>query len=176
MNEYYHEFTPGFNWWYIIVVFFCVLEVLEAFITYRIVIPRSQEKKPYLKQDYSFVLQGGTGIIGTAMFLIFAIPESWVGVLQILDNSLSANDSGVWSFLLIVPTYLLAAIAVMAIYLFVGQIASCFICGVKTKIVKNPEYIKIIQKNRKERSRKRREREAIKAQRQKERLLSLSNR
>ncbi len=90
MNAYYHEFLPGFNYWYIGLP---VALLLIAFLAYHGV----GLKHGKIKTSFFGKLGVALMLLSTAAFPLALIFESGAGIVQVFDNRLRANDSPVYS-------------------------------------------------------------------------------
>ena len=125
MNGYafYHEMSLDsvmLNWW--VVVFFVTVGVMvwigvKQFRSERIG-GKFRIKRVYDNRIYKLVTATSSVIFG-----ILFIAESWRGVIQLLDHSMSANDSPAWSIILS-PFVILLIVALYAAFIYyVGRFA-----------------------------------------------------
>ncbi len=115
MSNYYHEFTPGFNWVYIVAP---ALLVLVAWLGFRFgtrikMVRRLYRNVPEGKVQYNASVADKTGtlrmhvvsdsldkVIGAISGIIVGrllVSECFAGIVQYFDNGLSSNDSPIWS-------------------------------------------------------------------------------
>lgn len=97
MNEFYHAFHIGFNWWYIIIPLDFVACVLFATLLYKLKARRNGRLR--IRQNYKQVTQLIVAVPFTALNVWLMVTESGAGLIQIFDNHLAANDSGAWSII-----------------------------------------------------------------------------
>ena len=93
-NEFYHEFTIGFNAWMVLAPVMLVLAAVLATQQFRLTRQRLKVQRIFSNG----VLNSTVLICGVIFATTFAL-ESWRGVLQWCDNSL-AGDSGFYSLIL----------------------------------------------------------------------------
>jgi ABC-type sugar transport system permease subunit len=106
MNEYYHAFKVGFNWWYVAVPLMFVLAVAFATLLYSPKV-RKRDGRLRMRQNYKQITQLFVAVPATVVAIWMMVVESGAGLIQIFDNHLAPNDDGAWS--------LIAAAIVMAI-------------------------------------------------------------
>lgn len=109
-NAYYHEFSVGFNLWYIMVPVMLIGMFFVGFLNVKRC-KRSLEGKGRkwvidrrFFKDYLYIFFGA---ISTVAFAAMFIDESMLGCIQVLDNIGISNEDGAWSpifaFCLILP-------------------------------------------------------------------------
>ncbi|MFV0484632.1 MAG: hypothetical protein ACK5MU_00130 [Candidatus Saccharimonadales bacterium] len=96
-NNYYRAFTPGFNWWYLAAPAAIVLSFLIGW-----AIPRV-ERTPNGGLRLKMVANMRLGYLVSGLLTlgwgILLVSESYRGIVQTFDNSLTWQDSPVWSLL-----------------------------------------------------------------------------
>ena len=98
MNSYAHDFTPGFNWWYVLTV---VLPIVAIIIGY--LLPRFNRRgriTMIVGKRFANIIAGALSIA----WMFFVLEESHAGLVQTFDNMLGEKDSPVWSLFLAVVT------------------------------------------------------------------------
>jgi hypothetical protein len=118
MNEYYHAFKVGFNWWEVVAVVFAILMLIIGWTTLYV---RTDGK---IRRSHRLVLMAPI-VFGVILTVLLGV-ESGKGILQFLDNSLAANDSAVWS-LILWPFALLFAGALLVVALYIVGFIACFV-------------------------------------------------
>lgn len=98
MSPYYHEFVPGFNFWYIVAPAFLVVMALAGWCRYGLVLSeRDGAVRLRIRRYYDgrllVVLSAAFALIVTVMIFF----ESCHGLVQWFDNGLGRYESGVWS-------------------------------------------------------------------------------
>ena len=96
-NEYYHAFTAGFNWWYIVLPAFMAWNFFMGTRYYCIhkgrICPKFKKK---WRKPFRWLNAG----VATVVVTIMAFVESSNGLIQMFDNHLTTYDSPVWSLIL----------------------------------------------------------------------------
>ena len=114
-NSYYHEFTIGFNMWYV------VLPFVLAFITFL------GTRRYYLESETMRIKTRGKKLTTATLVAIISsvltitglmMYESFNGLVQFLTNLLAKNDSPAWA-VIIVGTILILAVPYALFNLFV---------------------------------------------------------
>jgi hypothetical protein len=113
-NIYYHDFTVGFNWWYVLAplmllsMFFIGYLNVKRFQGYTK--DRGRMKKAWVIDrrrftDYVYIFFGA---LSTLAFAMLFIDESMLGCIQVLDNIGISNEDGAWSpiiaFVFVLPS------------------------------------------------------------------------
>lgn len=93
MNAYYHAFTPGFNFWYVLAPLFAVV---VATIGARVYYMDNDSKKIY-RRRYNGLLVCISSIVFTIVIAVMIGNESFRGIVQYFDNGLDRFESPVWS-------------------------------------------------------------------------------
>ena len=102
-NAYYHEFSVGFNWWYIVVPVMLLGMFFVGFLNVKRYQGHIRDKKGLRKawlierrffKDYLYIFFGA---LTTIVFAILFIDESMLGCIQILDNWGISIEDGAWS-------------------------------------------------------------------------------
>ena len=87
LNSYYHEFSIGFNWYYIVAP---VLAILIGVIGYHgHLFDRKRKKHMYFR---SWVIPT-TSMIFTIIVMALVMKESQHGIVQVFDNNLGKYES-----------------------------------------------------------------------------------
>ena len=120
MNEYYHAFTIGFNYWYILMILSIATSVMFGLKQYRLS-KRGRIEKMFSNLPYK-VLTG----ISTAIFMVLFLRESTSGLIQLLDNGLARNESAAWSMIVFPVVYFLIVFAYAFIIYYSGRFVACF--------------------------------------------------
>lgn len=114
MNQYYHEVTVGFNWWYVAVPILMLLFVAMGSARYHI----ESETGRIKRREKGYVLMLKSLAYVADIFLLFLIVmESFSGVLQFCMNSLAPEDSAFWA--VIISVIIMAMFACICYSLFV---------------------------------------------------------
>lgn len=105
-NIYYHSFTVGFNWWYILAPLMLDGMFLVGFLNVKrykgYTKDRGRVKKAWVIDrrrftDYVYMF---VGALATLAFAMLFIDESMLGCIQVLDNIGISKEDGAWSPLL----------------------------------------------------------------------------
>jgi|GEM_PF-5426410 len=133
MNRFYHEFTPGFNWWYVVLAAFFLVSVVyghhEWFST-RAAVWKFHGRRVRVNDIHSkyenltafskknkgmhYLIFAETAVLTVMMFA-----ESFSGVIQFFDNHSGASDpTGVWSVLIAFNAILTVALIECALLHF----------------------------------------------------------
>lgn len=99
MNKYYHDFSIGFNWWMVLLVVSVVVMIIVGRSQYEL---RRRDGKLRIFKMFSSKRYYLIVSLLTVAFTVLFLKESWRGVIQMFDNSLSYTDSPVYSLLLLV--------------------------------------------------------------------------
>lgn len=98
MNEFYHAFSVGFNWWYVVLPALTVLMGLYGSTNLKL----EEGSLKILRRDKNNYLLTGV-VIGADILLHWLIlKESTAGILQFLMNHLSPNDDIFWALILFI--------------------------------------------------------------------------
>ena len=112
MNSFYHAFTISFNWWYVLLPLQLVLMLIFGLSNAKL----SKRTKKVIQRDKKDKVAFCLSIVMTIILMVTVVSESSSGLIQILDNSLSANDDPVWSLFLFV--FVMSTFAVFTCALF----------------------------------------------------------
>ena len=96
-NPFYHYFTPGFNWWYVIAVLGLVLVALVGYCKYYVYTEYSYRR---LMKRYNDRFIDFASTVITIVLTIMVYRESFRGIVQFLDNGLAVDENPAWSVLL----------------------------------------------------------------------------
>lgn len=117
MNPLYHEFTIGFNWWYVLAPALTVPAFLVGWLIPGV--KRDEHGKmrlrTYVKNRFAVIF------IVTPLAGVFswrALVESGAGIVQYLDNGLMRYESGVYSVLGLIMVVTGITVAAGALYFF----------------------------------------------------------
>lgn len=159
MNNYYHEFHIGFNWWFIIVPLMFVASILFATLLYSLK-ARRRDGRLRVRQNYKQVTQLFVAVPFTLLSVWMIASESWSGIVQIFDNRLAANDSPAWSIILAAGAIGFVACVLFGLYyeaaFYLGRAAKCAlyrktikVAELRSKIVPLPDetIIKLESRN-----------------------------
>lgn len=136
MNEYYHAFKPGFNWWYIAAPMMFVLCVLFATLFYQLRI-RRRDARLRMKQNYKQLAQLVVAVPCTIIVTWMMTVESWNGFVQFFDNRLAKNDSPVWSLILAAFAIVVIMAILFGLYYEVAyNLGRAIKCGLYRKQIK----------------------------------------
>ena len=107
------------NWW--VVVFFVTVGIMITLGVNQYQIQRVNHKRRVRRHFKNSVYGVVTGL-STALFAFLFVKESWRGVVQFLNNSLSASDSPAWSIIL-APFAVLLVVTLYAMFVYyVGKL------------------------------------------------------
>ena len=112
-NAYYHEFSVGFNWWFIVAPMMFIGCILFATRLHRLGV---SDGRLVVKKGYKQVAQLFVAVPCTIITFIMMTVESYNGVVQKIDNALTANDSPMWSIL--IAPFVLGIAAAIAFCLY----------------------------------------------------------
>lgn len=112
-NPYYHEFTIGFNWWYLMLPAMMIL--LAALGSLQFGISERTGKIARRREGFTILLKAVT-YISTVVFMLVFTFESWAGILQFFANGLGPNESPFYAFIVMVFTVTFLSIGIF--YLF----------------------------------------------------------
>lgn len=134
MNQYYHEFVLGWNWWmleaFIMVVFMVFLGIKQYYMTSDLKI-----RGRYNEKLFALVATVGAIIFGLMVFF-----ESADGVIQYFDNHLSAGESAVWSLIFapfaIIFASLLFFLALYGIAVLASWAREGYLCSKRREIIR----------------------------------------
>lgn len=115
MNEFYHDFVVGFNWWYVMLPLAMFLMVIIGMSRFAL---NRKTLKIMRKRENRFFLTLMAGALDL-MLCALILKESFVGLLQVIANNLGDSDIA-W-----IPV--LAALAILAM-VFVCYYA-LYACG-----------------------------------------------
>lgn len=119
MSSYYHQFTPGWNWYYLFAGVSLLLAVLLGI--RQVKFDQKRLKLAYVRDDVSDPVMGVLSVIDAVIFGIMLWVESEHGILQWLDNGLTAKDSPAWSVLLFGPAVIAAAFMYGALVFYANR-------------------------------------------------------
>lgn len=103
MHNYYHEFSIGFNWWYVLAPLMLIGMFFVGYLNVKrykgFTKDRGRMKKAWLIDrrrftDYTYIFFGA---IATLAFAMLFIDESMLGCIQVLDNIGISKEDGAWS-------------------------------------------------------------------------------
>lgn len=125
MNELFHAFRPGFNWWYILTP---AMLVFSGLIGLRI--PHVYTKRNGLTGIYQSPSVGNlVSVLFSILWCALLFIESGSGIMQTAFNFLRWNDNVFWAYCAVAFGMLLLAILMYVV---------CFFCyGVGQNIKKN---------------------------------------
>ena len=90
MSNYYHEFVPGFNFWYVFVPMTLIIMYYVG--KNNIYIKKGKRYRRYNDRFYRLM-----SIVASVMTAILVLTESGDGIVQVFDNCLSYYDDPIWS-------------------------------------------------------------------------------
>ncbi|MDR3298290.1 MAG: hypothetical protein LBT19_02920 [Candidatus Nomurabacteria bacterium] len=126
-SAYYHEFTPGFNWWYVTGPLFVLISFGIGWI-----IPRIRKNSKGERHVKAIFTEAFGYLVATPLALIWGVmlfAESFDGAVQYMDNTiLTSADSGVYSLVFA----LMAMLAIIVMMWVIVVVAYCW--GRKVKI------------------------------------------
>lgn len=121
-NSLYHEFTIGFNFWYIAVVIFIGLMIWFGTVIFAI-------KKGRIIRCYRDTLLKVAAIVFAFITAAMVMIESSHGIIQTFDNCLGYNESGFYSIICTIITIVGIGFFTEFLYYSIGKIASWAKCG-----------------------------------------------
>ena len=92
MNSYYHSFTIGFNFW-------MLYAPLSMLIMFWLGSKQYRRENGKIRKVYGDRLIKIISVVFAISFAAMLMSESALGIIQVIDNSLGADDSGAWSIL-----------------------------------------------------------------------------
>lgn len=113
MNN-YHAFSIGFNWWYVLLF----LEVILMFAFGASNVKLNKKTYKIMRRDKKGVVANFFAICLDAILIIAVLTESSAGILQLIDNNLSANDNPAWALILF--AFSIAAFALVMYHVLFG--------------------------------------------------------
>ncbi|MBR3270180.1 hypothetical protein IKG07_02950 [Candidatus Saccharibacteria bacterium] len=96
MNEFYHEFSVGFNWWYVLLPLQCVLMIAFGASNLHL----NKRNNRIMRWSKSNTATNILAAIMMVILTIVMIVESASGVIQMLDNHLGPEDDPMWSLIM----------------------------------------------------------------------------
>ena len=113
MNEFYHSFSIGFNYWYLLGPFQVILMVCLGASNAKL----NKETNRIMTRDKKRVISGVFAVFMTIILMVAIISESSAGIIQVFDNHLGPEDDPIWSlFFFIVCMSILAVILYFIFY------------------------------------------------------------
>lgn len=112
MNEFYHSFSIGFNFWYLLWPFQIIL--MAGFGASNVKL--NKENNRIMGRDRKNVVAGIFSVLMVIILMVAVISESAAGIIQVLDNHLGPDDNPVWSLIFFVV--ILSCFAAFAYALF----------------------------------------------------------
>ena len=106
-NPFYHAFTPGFNWWYVVAILGIIVVALVGWNKYYIYAEHAYRKDLFRRYNNKFI--GLVSTFFTIVVMIMVCIESADGIVQFLNNGLEVNESPAWS--VIVAPFVLIGVA-----------------------------------------------------------------
>lgn len=114
MNEFYHSFSIGFNWWFVLAPFQMVLMIAFGASNAKI----NKKTGKIMRRDKKSVIASILAILMDIILMVAVVTESSAGIIQVLNNHLGPEDDPVWSLFLFV--FVVTAFAVLMYYFFFG--------------------------------------------------------
>ena len=128
MNSFYHSFSIGFNWWFVLLPLQVVIMVAFGLSNVKL----AHRTRKILRRDKKGTIAALLAISMDVILMIAIVMESSAGIIQVIDNHLSAEDDPTWSLVLFVLS--LVVFAFLMYNVFFG--ASVFGTQVKTAYYK----------------------------------------
>lgn len=98
MNQFYHNFVPGFNFWYITIPVMVVMMYFFGMKKYKMCRTRKGRRIVKVKKVYYQALS----VIVALILTIEVAVESGTGLFQFFCNHLTKEDDPFWAFMLTV--------------------------------------------------------------------------
>ncbi|MBQ6149783.1 hypothetical protein IJI86_02300 [Candidatus Saccharibacteria bacterium] len=114
MNSFYHSFSIGFNYWFILWPFQIILMVGFGFSNAKL----NKKTNKIMRRDKEGKIANLFAILMSIILMIAVIMESTAGIIQMIDNHLGPNDDPMWSLVLFV--FGMLAFAVLSYCIFFG--------------------------------------------------------
>ena len=133
MNQYYHEVTVGFNFWYVAIPVLMLLFVAMGSARYHV----ESETGRIRRRGKAYILMVKTLAYIADIFLLFLmVMESFAGMLQFFMNSLAPEDSALWAVIITAIAMALIALICYSLFAFCINIGSWIKLGYLTEIRK----------------------------------------
>ena len=114
MNSFYHSFSIGFNYWFLLLPLEVILMI--GFGASNVKLDKKTNK--ILRRDKKGTITNFFAIVMDIILIIVVLLESTAGVIQTLDNHLGPNDDPMWSLVMFV--FGMMAFVMLAYYVFFG--------------------------------------------------------
>ena len=114
MNEFYHSFKVGFNWWFVLAPLQAVLMIAFGALSVKL----NKKTRKIMRRDKEGKIADLLAIAMDVILMIAIFMESSAGIIQVIDNHLGPDDSPVWS--LFIFAIVMVALAFLAYYFFLG--------------------------------------------------------
>lgn len=114
MNEFYHEFSIGFNYWFLLLPFQVILMIFFGASNAKL----NKKTNKIMQRDKKGVITSFFTVAMDAILMAAVVAESSAGIIQVMDNHLGPEDSPVWSLVLFV--FSICIFAVLMYYVFFG--------------------------------------------------------
>ena len=134
MNSFYHAFSIGFNWWFVLLPLQVVMMIWFGASCRKL----NRRTGKIMARDKKGTVANILAISMDIILVIAVVLESSAGIIQMIDNNLSADDDPMWSLILFV--FIMTAFAFLMYYVFLG--ASVF--GRQAKLA----YLREIRKKK----------------------------
>lgn len=112
MNNFYHSFSIGFNFWFILLPIQVAIMVAFGISNVRM----NEMTGKVQSRDQLGTVTSALSIVMTIITLIVIACESSRGIIQFLDNQLAPGDDPLWSIVFYVLT--IGTLAILLFYLF----------------------------------------------------------
>lgn len=124
MNEFYHEFSIGFNYWFVLLPFQVVLMIAFGASNAKL----NKKANKIMRRDKKGMIASALSVAMDIILMVAVVMESSAGIIQVLDNHLSQEDDPMWSLILFI--LIMSVFATLMYFVFFG--ASVF--GKQTKM------------------------------------------
>lgn len=104
MNSFYHQFSIGFNYWFVMLPLQAILMIAFGASNVKL----NKKTRKIMRRDKKGTIASILAIGMDIILMIAVIMESSAGIIQVLDNHLSPGDDPVWSlflFVIVVSTF-----------------------------------------------------------------------
>ena len=114
MNSFYHAFSIGFNYWFLLLPLEVILMIALGASNAKL----DKRTNKILRRDKNGMIASFFSLAMDVILMIAVLRESTAGIIQMIDNNLSPNDDPIWSLVIFVLA--MVAFAYFAYYLFFG--------------------------------------------------------
>lgn len=114
MNSFYHAFSIGFNWWFVMLPLQVVMMVWFGASCRKF----NWKTGKIMRRDKKGTIASLLALAMDIILIIAIVLESSAGIIQVIDNHLAATDDPMWSLILFALS--ITAFAFLMYYVFFG--------------------------------------------------------